>query len=167
MRRKLFILCAVGSLVLCVPLCVLWLRSLAWCDSIGYNASSWGALLVSTDTRLTLAFARSPIATPPRKRGFSVSCTPSEPRLRQAFGHDTDVFVLPMRQGEARLDQWWVPHWFVAVLLIPVPAAHVVRVRRDTARGRRKVCATCGYDLRATPERCPECGSAAAKPPAA
>jgi hypothetical protein len=52
------------------------------------------------------------------------------------------------------------PTWAViAVLLLPTGLWAGVgwRQRRRTAAGH---CANCGYDLRATPEKCPECGRA-------
>jgi hypothetical protein len=55
--------------------------------------------------------------------------------------------------------------WMVAVLAGAWPAVSFGRLVRRARRRRRAraggFCASCGYDLRATPERCPECGSAA------
>ena len=49
-----------------------------------------------------------------------------------------------------------VPYWMIALPLAVVAAARVFLRRRNKAPG---LCPTCGYDLRATPERCPECGT--------
>jgi hypothetical protein len=54
------------------------------------------------------------------------------------------------------------PAWFLAALFSLVPCAWVVRrtfIRRETYRQEHGLCASCGYDLRATPHQCPECGA--------
>jgi hypothetical protein len=57
------------------------------------------------------------------------------------------------------------PYWFAALLTGWVPAARglvALRSRRRRARrSARGLCLACGYDLRASPGRCPECGHAA------
>ena len=53
--------------------------------------------------------------------------------------------------------------WPVAVLFSRL-VSRWRRWRRWRARAARGLCARCGYDLRASPNRCPECGQTAALP---
>jgi hypothetical protein len=53
------------------------------------------------------------------------------------------------------------PYWSILVLTAPLLWAIVMldaRVRRRARRDARGECIRCGYDLRATAHRCPECG---------
>jgi hypothetical protein len=61
-----------------------------------------------------------------------------------------------------------VPLWFLLCLTAAPPAvaaARHLRRRRIAARARSGLCPSCGYDLRASPDRCPECGSVPALQP--
>jgi hypothetical protein len=54
-----------------------------------------------------------------------------------------------------------VSHWLLAPIVLVLPVMWVRRFRRSRRLRRAGLCASCGYDLRATPERCPECGAVA------
>jgi hypothetical protein len=54
-----------------------------------------------------------------------------------------------------------IPLWFVATLLAIAPGVAARRLRHERRRRRRiaaGLCGACGYDVRASGERCPECG---------
>jgi hypothetical protein len=80
---------------------------------------------------------------------------PAKPLARIGFG----VEYSHGRQEVARdsYANWSItfPLWLPAILFSAIPAA---RLYRRARRFGPAFCATCGYDLRGTPERCPECG---------
>ena len=57
----------------------------------------------------------------------------------------------------------WFPHWLLTLTASSLPVIWLLRWRRCRRAARLGLCPACGYDLRATPERCPECGTVPGK----
>jgi len=94
--------------------------------------------------------------------------TPGEPRPL-GFGLVRTVTVDP---ATGPWEQRWthtamsVPHWFLGVVLLLSPARWILSRLVTWRRRRAGQCPACGYDLRASGERCPECGAIAGVQPA-
>lgn len=65
------------------------------------------------------------------------------------------------------LRYWSMPIAFLELGAMVLPAVWLIKRCCSNVRQRGHRCTSCGYDLRATPERCPECGAVPGKPLAA
>jgi len=75
------------------------------------------------------------------------------------FGNKLRVMPAPHPQVYHWLT---IPFWLILAISAILPARWFVGVLRERHRRRHKLCLTCGYDLRGSPQRCPECGVAVA-----
>jgi hypothetical protein len=154
--RYLFALAAAGSLVLGVAAIAMAGRSFAVEDELEH-LSPGGRLvmLISKNGRLDVLYLAEWRDDQP---GFSyLQGSPAG-----YGGTDYSKRVLGFGAGVQLNGGRFVniPYWFLAGLAAVPPAALLVKFRgcRRRVRRRRGLCPACGYDLRASPDRCPECG---------
>jgi len=167
-KRSLPNILAAVSLVLCVAAGALWV-------STGFRAIGWEYVNTNTNGRYVTRELFSKHggidycyywmrASGPSVIQNEFACVPSTPTHHPLLWSATSSsFALlgfyVSRQVWASTNgmayEFAVPYW--AMMLATLFAAY----RFFTAgRQRRDGCSVCGYDLRATPDRCPECGTA-------
>ena len=161
LARRLLALCSGASLLLCVWVCVTWAMSYAsprslWKVGNHLDQGSWRVVCI--DGRFV---ARTP-------RGVSQAenrATPNWSRdwLLFATGDTGPPSPTQPVDGVFIRTRWTsVPCWLPAgvfALLGALAVAAAQRRRSRAARVEANLCPACGYDLRATPARCPECGT--------
>ena len=96
---------------------------------------------------------------------WSVSFHPTYPSLGRAvrFGFDWQnaqrSYLTSKVAANAHIYDLIVPYWTLALFVAALPALVLKRaLARRRLEKNQTLCQNCGYDLRASPERCPECG---------
>jgi hypothetical protein len=184
MKRAVQLILTFLSLLACAGAIFLWARSGSVTDCIDYSRASNGQMtllsLYSWRGQLVLEHRREPVtAWNVKYTGLSLRHFPSafvwtseylSTVRRQVSSWSTPAFWFARLQFEdtsgkglpvpatARL--FAVPDWLVVIAAALLPAAMLRKIllRRSRRAGGR--CVNCGYDLRASTGRCPECGVA-------
>jgi hypothetical protein len=168
MRRRLPDFLSVLSLLTCMALVALWVRSYWVGDQLkvlsphdsrdqfrllaGHGRMSLGLILFdSVDNHRAVEYTES----------YPFALTELQPQTvsaRLGFGY----WAWRSERLQGSYNQWVVvPMWILAVPSAVLPALAAGRFVRRRSRSTTGRCDRCGYDLRATPGRCPECGKIA------
>ena len=188
-KRRLFTILSALSLLLFVAVCVLWVRSAKHYDRLDYKwvseppISRRTYIITSYAGQCRVAFVAfdlKQVPANPVQGGWAYqsaarSTTPGvmwPPYRESAFSTEFAFTRRPWAGttvfgSAASVTDWSVafPVWVAVVLSGVLPAGWSVMRLRKRIAGQRGHCPSCGYDLRATPRRCPECGRVPAAPP--
>jgi hypothetical protein len=167
MRRRLFTLLSILSLLLFVATVRQWVRSYrfleelpaAWPDSrLGVTSGSGLFVLAWQATDRPWQLRTEWRVAPILQRGGSQAVAdmlspPDEPGILGFRWYSV------LSSNTVRWRVLVVPYWALSSLFLVPPILRVLSLLRH--RGKRSAgrCPACGYDLRATPTRCPECGA--------
>lgn len=175
MKHRLFTIISALSLLLSLTIGTLWARSYWWQDSVGWFASQLferhtpDIQVTSNEGRIILRwFSDADVWKSGHWRLASFHAEPDfDPRdksLRERFVayYEYDSGATPPLFSASPLlsvSTVAIHDFWLVVLTLLLPVGSFVRRAKQRQRLREGLCLTCGYDLRASIERCPECGT--------
>jgi hypothetical protein len=170
-RQRIFRAAAALSLVLLVASAMLWLRNHFVEDTVVWDSA--GSAHVMATFQGTVGYYVRWGATVSNPRRLSWLRTPQKPMpeiLRSPsvriifFGLGGLIFDSKPADGRIRGGKTFSVIVFdfglIAIFSI-LPLLWLRAYRKNRKRPGDGLCPSCGYDLRATPDRCPECGTPA------
>ena len=175
-RRIIFNGLTLLSLLLCAASLLQWYNNLGplgrledvhWESPVGISGSDRRGIVglrneVAIYHRITAESDSSVSETQPHgivwKRS-AVSDTRAMLGQTNSLGFGYEWVHRPLQSGIIYDCRFVVPLWFVFGMGSVLPFGRMVRKRLRRRQIRVGFCHVCGYDLRATPDRCPECGT--------
>jgi predicted RNA-binding Zn-ribbon protein involved in translation (DUF1610 family) len=163
---------AAMSAVVCVVSAAGWIRGYFATDFFDYIHGKWELTLVVIDKSILLHTVKS--EHPQTPQGWTYDPAVPDPGYTAKYnptiwgklGFFTDRARGTDEIGPFVKNTVGVPFWLLCLVTAVPPLALVRSVRRRVLWLKSNRCLACGYDLRATTDRCPECGKVtAAKPP--
>lgn len=171
MKHRLYTILSASSLVLCVATCVLLVVNRPICFSRGAfeDPTSFGVRLdreIKVYHCTCLYIPGSTHNSPPDAAVNAwFIAHPSRGADFGGIGWSVRHFVIVGIGGSQALgDTEWdfaAPTWVITFSSALLPISYIILMARKRRRiGSAGLCKSCGYDIRATPHRCPECGTA-------
>lgn len=169
MIRRLFSLASALSALLCAATVVLWVRSYWKYEGVGSpTRNGWSYELGSERGEIEVSVAHwlAPIPNP----DWTYIGTPLSPVMGSPWGPERTFGFrsgrsLSLQEGssapfaEGRFIV--LSDWLLVLATAILPGLWLLHGCIQRGLHRVGSCPDCGYDLRATPDRCPECGVAA------
>jgi len=161
-RRRLNLFSAL-LLALCLATCLMWGRSCLRYDYWNWGTASGRAGIDSLHGHLALGWVSVPpaaLTTIPRgNQAGSMPINSAVNSLPRPNWSLAGFSATRINVGGYQVREIGIPYWLIFLATGLLPALHLLK-RPRTLPG---FCRVCGYDLRASPQRCPECGTLAAR----
>ena len=166
MRRFLFSSSALLSAIFLLAVALLWVRSYVAYDLLTATKQSVGAGFGSYRGHVLLIAAWNDDSTHPELDHISGSLPDSvaqgvwedirDKAAWRMLGFSVTTEFDPVASSGLILT---MPSWFCVLLTAWIPLRWSLHFHRQRKTHRLGLCPTCSYDLRASKERCPECGT--------